>query len=1031
MCALIDSSMERIRDVLHVRKGELRQLLLICTFALVPSAGGAIGSPGIEALFFARFGVQFLPYMYIALGGVTILSTLSLTAALNRIPESRLFRILPLTMAGLLLIARVLVGMDLTAFYPVLWLGMYLFWTLQALFIWGVAGMSFDTRQARRIFPHIAASAILGNVLGGLATGPLVAWFGTENLILIWALMLALSFILALQLTRAHDPLDIHFHRPKPTMRETLVGGGKTVLGSPLLRWLSIGTFLLSVLLFALAFPFSKAVAAQFPDEGALAGFLGVFQGVTNAIALLGSISLANRLFTRIGFIGTLLAFTVIYFLGFGVLIFVASFQVLVAFRFVQQAWMMGVADTAHQATFNIVPPDQREPARMFVDGVPRQIGVMLSGIMLLFVEPALAKKAMFGLYTFVAALATLTLWRARKDFVRSLADALETIQLKIFDHPARLTEIAQDRLSMDVLASKLGSEDVTTRRTAVEILGNLDTRDALALLWRSMQDPDPGVRKIGLHALLGQVGSRQKHSILLDALSDPSPEVRHEALEALTDPGGAQDAIRRRLRAMLDDPSWEVRALAAGHLARTGDGGMGPDTLAEMAESKEAEARRQAIIGYQVWGGKQAIERVVGSLTDQHPEVRGAALQAVTFIDGEEHLLAIIRRLGDDDSKVRQVAVQSLVKIGSSASALLFDALNDKVTQEGALLALERMQGPQDSARVIEFIRSKVKRSLDLNRFCEELNISDDDQPPMKLLARALHDKALSTAATAIRAFKLIADREKIDIALKGLASHNNDQKANAAELLESIDAQDLITPVLFLWEMGPLNGTRAPHGEGIDGSYQVVRSLLEGEDAWLRACAAFAAKTLDSQTLQNQLVELRDKDPDPLVRETAAKGVKMEEPLESVSTLSVMERIFFLRKVPLFSDLSPEELKQVASIAGEHIFKHGEAFVSEGELGDEMYIVVSGRVRVVKGAQEHKVIAVRGPGEFVGEMSILTHEPRMASLIADGDVFALCLEQSKFEQMLIEKPEIGLSVMRALIQRLKDSRASSAADE
>jgi CRP-like cAMP-binding protein len=62
---------------------------------------------------------------------------------------------------------------------------------------------------------------------------------------------------------------------------------------------------------------------------------------------------------------------------------------------------------------------------------------------------------------------------------------------------------------------------------------------------------------------------------------------------------------------------------------------------------------------------------------------------------------------------------------------------------------------------------------------------------------------------------------------------------------------------------------------------------------------------------------------------------------------------------------------------------------------------------------------------------MSILTHEPRMASLIADGDVFALCLEQSKFEQMLIEKPEIGLSVMRALIQRLKDARASRAVDE
>jgi CRP-like cAMP-binding protein len=86
-------------------------------------------------------------------------------------------------------------------------------------------------------------------------------------------------------------------------------------------------------------------------------------------------------------------------------------------------------------------------------------------------------------------------------------------------------------------------------------------------------------------------------------------------------------------------------------------------------------------------------------------------------------------------------------------------------------------------------------------------------------------------------------------------------------------------------------------------------------------------------------------------------------------------------------------------------------------------MYIIVSGKVRVLSGNDKEE-IAQRGPGEFVGEMSILTQEPRMASLVAEGDVFALCLEQSNFEQMLLEKPEIGLSVMRVLIRRLKNAR-------
>jgi CRP-like cAMP-binding protein len=117
---------------------------------------------------------------------------------------------------------------------------------------------------------------------------------------------------------------------------------------------------------------------------------------------------------------------------------------------------------------------------------------------------------------------------------------------------------------------------------------------------------------------------------------------------------------------------------------------------------------------------------------------------------------------------------------------------------------------------------------------------------------------------------------------------------------------------------------------------------------------------------------------------------------------------------------------LKRIASIAGEHLFKDGEAFVREGELGDEMYIIVSGKVRVVTGPEGQTELARRGPGEYVGEMSLLTHEPRMASLIAQGDVRALCIEQSKFERILLEKPEIGLYVMRSLIHRLQDSRAS-----
>jgi CRP-like cAMP-binding protein len=66
--------------------------------------------------------------------------------------------------------------------------------------------------------------------------------------------------------------------------------------------------------------------------------------------------------------------------------------------------------------------------------------------------------------------------------------------------------------------------------------------------------------------------------------------------------------------------------------------------------------------------------------------------------------------------------------------------------------------------------------------------------------------------------------------------------------------------------------------------------------------------------------------------------------------------------------------------------------------------------------------VITRRKPGEFVGEMSIISNQPRMASLAAVGDVRLLCVEKNHFESMLHERPEVSLALIQALVTRLRD---------
>ena len=139
--------------------------------------------------------------------------------------------------------------------------------------------------------------------------------------------------------------------------------------------------------------------------------------------------------------------------------------------------------------------------------------------------------------------------------------------------------------------------------------------------------------------------------------------------------------------------------------------------------------------------------------------------------------------------------------------------------------------------------------------------------------------------------------------------------------------------------------------------------------------------------------------------------------------AAISLIERVLFLRQVPLFADLTTSDLERVARIAEERGYADGEAIAAEGELGDELHIVVEGVVSVVqnRGGSEHE-LARRTAGDVVGEMSLITHKPRIASLVASGPARTIRIGRREFESMLRERPNVALAVMRVLAQRLTE---------
>lgn len=167
---------KRLASLLSIRPEEGQLVLLVGAMFLCIQAGQGMGDNAASALFFLRYGVDFLPYMYLLLGALTFVLTLGYSAGLGRFEKSRFFKGLILGLIILLLVERAALGTSIPILYPILWLTINSMGMILGTFTRNVAGGVTDARQAKRLFPLFTSAGILGSVLGNSATGALAKY---------------------------------------------------------------------------------------------------------------------------------------------------------------------------------------------------------------------------------------------------------------------------------------------------------------------------------------------------------------------------------------------------------------------------------------------------------------------------------------------------------------------------------------------------------------------------------------------------------------------------------------------------------------------------------------------------------------------------------------------------------------------------------------------------------------------------------------------------------------------------------------
>jgi CRP-like cAMP-binding protein len=132
-------------------------------------------------------------------------------------------------------------------------------------------------------------------------------------------------------------------------------------------------------------------------------------------------------------------------------------------------------------------------------------------------------------------------------------------------------------------------------------------------------------------------------------------------------------------------------------------------------------------------------------------------------------------------------------------------------------------------------------------------------------------------------------------------------------------------------------------------------------------------------------------------------------------------------LASVPLFAGLSKKELREVGSLATRVTVPKGSKLAHQGKPGREFLVVLDGSVDVLI---DGEVVATCGAGEFFGEIALLEHGTRTATVVATSDVVVDVINQAEFSTLVNDHPNIGQVLRAKGAERLADNAAHQGED-
>ena len=1044
-----------------MKPGEGKKVLpfFLCFFFMMGSF--MFGRTARDTFFLSRFDPAYLPHMMIITAvmiGITIAIMTKLSAKIPIVPQ--IIGTFGIGAASFIVIQLLLAEW----IYPVLYIWFEVIGTVMMIQFWILTGSAFTAREAKRLFSLVASGAAIANTMFGFSMGSLVDAFGTNFLLPATSVFIGFGIVAAIFAGRFLETESSAPSKSAKPKKEVKTKGG--MLASPYLKVMTL-TIALAAVVGALVDYQMKIIVSENLNESEMAALFGTLYGTIGFLSIFLQFFVTGRFLSKFGILWGLMFLPAALLLGSGMVFLAPVVLSGVLAKAGDSIFRFTIHDTSSQLLWLPVSPQEKSKAKPFVDGTIKNGAAGLAGLLIIGLSFFVDDVRLLSIPSVVM----LAVWLAanfklKTGYVTELRKAIEKRRLDFEELEIDVT----DPIIVETIRKTLTEGDDHQKLFALDTMQDLPLAPWKSDILELFESGSPVLKSKIL------VMTSKHPDIIPDEVITPLIDHEDESLaaRAMISCGIRQNASTAgQLVELLSKSSKERKAAAAASLILMEDTSatQANETINKMLFDKDESTQLAALSSVGHISGILSDEGLAKLLNDDSPDVRSRAAQLAEERSDESLMSPLVKNL--DDPHTLPAARRALKSFDESTVAdKLGNVLNDEETSATLLIgAVRTLSDYRDHADLEKIIEQGSSDELDLTKEVVDslLKLARQSPLPEEIIHKsdALLREMAEETYSALTLFQMFENDEKgylirdflsttvtkrkgiilklallpfpdspIETYMHALTAGESGAQSNVLEILDNLLSIEIREFIIPLFDDSDLS-------EKVDRGNQFVSKQADTTEAvanWLYSgnpwTSAIALDySLNSDTTNGEM-DWTKIPRDQTIREVcSAQWAKDSSPLKTMkdfpteefilkeaSMYSTLEKTIFMKGVDLFRDISGEEVSHVAQIAEEIEYGSEQTIFDEGDVGDSMFIIVDGAVRIHKGDKE---LAVLSKGKFVGEMALLDQEPRSASVTSTEETTLLEINGEDFYDLMASRMEIMQGIVKILTQRLREANA------